>query len=130
MQRGAHPTSSVGLDALQNHADRRRPPFRPALPGRHTIGIEAACDLAEASPGVVLGGDALRDAGRHFDLRPTAPTRIRGRAGRRRSAMSRSSSSTGTSRVPHGISIVSVKGGTRRKVARLMPSAAAACVRA
>jgi hypothetical protein len=52
------------------------------------------------------------------------------RPGRRRSATNRSSSSTGMSFVPHGISIVSISGRTRRsKVERLTPSAVAACVR-
>ena len=50
--------------------------------------------------------------------------------GRRLSAMSRSSSSTGTSLAPHGISMVSMCGRTRRlNVERLIPSASAACVR-
>ena len=54
----------------------------------------------------------------------------RPRAGRRPSFTNRSSSSTGTSRVPHGSSTVSSSGSTRRsKVERLTPSASAAWVR-
>ncbi len=54
----------------------------------------------------------------------------RARAGRRCSAINRSSSSTGISLVPHGISTVSISGRTRRlNVERLTPSASAACDR-
>ncbi len=52
------------------------------------------------------------------------------RGGRRRSATNRCSSSTGISRVPHGISTVSINDRNRRlNVERLTPSASAACVR-
>ena len=66
------------------------------------------------------------------------PCRIRGLArspsalvgGFRRSLVYRCSSSMGIRRVPEPISIVSTKGRTWRvKVVRLIPSAAAACVR-
>jgi len=50
--------------------------------------------------------------------------------GRRRSSTSRSSSSAGISRAPHGVSTVSTYGRTRRlKVEGLTPSASAAWVR-
>jgi hypothetical protein len=62
--------------------------------------------------------------------RPRGAGAGRGLAGRRRSARSRSSSSTGISRAPQGISIVSTYGRTRRmKVERLTPSASVAWLR-
>ena len=71
----------------------------------------------------MLGATLARRPGR-------APGFACARAGRRRSATKRCSSSTGISRAPHGISTVSTRGRMRRlKVERLTPSASAACVR-
>ena len=62
--------------------------------------------------------------------RPVRSGLRRGRAGRRHSASTRSSSSAGISFVPHGVSTVSTYGSTRCvNVERPMPSAWAAWVR-
>ncbi len=98
------------------------------------VGIRRALRLFAIWRSVI---PALRSAwmwsmtsGDRTDGRPRLAAATGARAGRRCSAISRSSLSTGMSFVPHGISTVSINGRTRRlKVERLTPSASAACVR-
>ncbi len=73
-----------------------------------SAGVEVTGDLGEALAGGALGTDALDNLWRH---RGRTAGRCWGafgvRAARRRSATSRSSSSAGIRRAPHGISTVS-----------------------
>ncbi len=50
--------------ADENGAHRRRPPLAATLRGRHAIGVELACDLAEALAFGVLVADACDYLGR------------------------------------------------------------------
>ena len=116
---------------VQDGSHGRRPPL-PAAVGRwDAIGVEVGCDLGEALAGGLRESDPLDDLSWDGLLFcPAAPPAVPlfwSPAGVR--AMTCSSSSTGMSFVPQGISIVLRQANRRRKVERLMPSASAAWVR-
>jgi hypothetical protein len=94
------------------------------------LGVELPCDLAERAPVCVLGRDA-RDQLRLETGRATRP----GRTPACRARLSPLGEVAlelvdRNSRAPHSVRTVSITGTTRRSiVARLTPSASAACLR-
>ena len=117
-----------GRDAVKDGAYRRGPPARAAVRGRCAGGVHARAICARLWPASRFARISSTSSGETAAGRPGLPDGCAcSRAGRRRSAISRSSSSTGISRVPHGISTVSISGSTRRlKVDLPKPSASAA----